>query len=134
VSTSTPSVVVKLDQEYRVEFDVDTLLRIEEQVGRPLLDIAAGMVSGTAVVARNVPLATVVGFVAAVTGKHPDQAKLWAGEGKAWPAFVACVPGFMDAVGRMVGPMAGDEAAPAPGPTQPAGSGAQASPPAPSGG
>lgn len=138
MSTPAPtSVTLKLDREYNVTFDVDTILRIESATGRPVMDIAAMMFGGNdrgANLVRQVPLGVVIDFVAGCVGATHDQAAAWARQGLAFPAFIASVPAFVAAVDTLLGGLGRDEEASRTGPTQPAESGAplnvQASTPA----
>jgi hypothetical protein len=129
--TPAPSALVKLtlDTEYNVEFDVDTLLRIEEQTGRSVLDIA-GLLFGADIggpkggyqLLRRVPLAVAMGFVGGCVGAHQDKVAGWVRQGLVFPAFIAAVPGFITAVEQLLGGLGQDREAASAGPTQPAAS------------
>lgn len=129
--TPAPSALVKLtlDQEYNVEFDVDTLLRIEEATGRPVLDIA-GLLIGAKIggkadgyqLLRRIPLAVAMGFVGGCVGAHQDKVAGWARQGLVFPAFIAAGPAFFAAVEQLLGGLGQDREAASAGPTPPAAS------------
>src|SRR5262245_7642407 len=98
-----PIATITIDgEERRVAFDLDCLLRIEQETGKPALEVFS-MISvpkGTPdrlvgiMVLRKVPLAVAIDFVAGALNVHADQARVWARAGVLFKAFIDLAPSF----------------------------------------
>lgn len=142
--TPDPIATVEIDgAEKRIQFDINCLLRIERETGRPAMDLLSMMAvppgtdSGAiaATILRRIPLGVAIDFAAGALNVHADQGRLWARQGVLYKIVIALIPAFVQAAERLLAAFAPEakEGEPKQGPTPAAGSDAPPPPPPPDG-